>query len=348
MLFAVGCGGAVSGAPLSTASPAADQAWIWPTIDPDGVVVLEVTTEGGTTVRFERRGDAWRITSPIDGRADAGDVVILLDHLVELVPADPELREGPVPPPRSDALEPPVRVVARSASETVLDVEIGGSDDGLTQIRGHGRTTPFEWAHGAWRFVVVRELDEWRDELLFGRCDDLERVVWDAAGTHLEVSVDPAGRLVDASGAVSEHAPSIVGSLCNLRASAFTDLPLEAAGIGPTSERASIVSEHDATRTVVLGGPAGTDGRRYAAIDGEPTVYVLDPYRAAFVAMTEETLSTGVVRGAVAGAVEPPSDDEGAPPDGSAASVDDLPPEIRRALEEAMRGSDGSAPSNEK
>lgn len=159
------------------------------------------------------------------------------------------------------------------------------------------------------------------------------------------VPEEPPAPLTTIENFAASRVRSIVTNLSRMRASDFAADGTTAASAGLTDPAAArvvlTIRDGDTTRTetVILGSESDAeDHEHYATRDGSEIVYVISRYLSDRVSPTAASFQ----QTAAAAAEEPPPSDGEMPAGGGAPSMDDLPPDIRRALEEAMRG--GGAP----
>jgi hypothetical protein len=266
-----------------------------PGLDADEISALELTTENGTVMLArtplpaEREGGEdgtatggpqgeWRITSPLEARADDAAVAALLSTL-ETLERKRTLED--LDAAGAGLTEPSARLVVRSDDEeTVLTIgsSVPASGDVLVAV---GEAAPYFVTGGR----IVEQIDkapgEWRDRDLFP---------WSRADIdHLRIET-PTGELLlgrrgedfwveepyadraDA-GAVSR----LLTALTGLRAETFLDEPVAESGLDEPELRLEVVlADREEPVRVQVGGRIDAEPPRRYAVFGTQTVEIAD------------------------------------------------------------------------
>jgi hypothetical protein len=246
-------------------------------LDAKQIEWVELAQADGAVVRLEKRGDAWRLTKPIDFAADRFAADGIASALADLASDDVFDPAAEDPAKRPEALEsygltrePRVRFAAAGKTRAL---RLGDPTPvaGNTYVSADGDARVFvvpQWQTNA----LTKPLAELRETRLFDfERDKLVKIVlaWVDGGATLEKK-DGVWRvsapLSDAADDVAVEA--LISDLQGLRADAFLDAPPSDAELGFAAPvyRAALALEGGASYSLVLG--AKRDGEKLAARSG--------------------------------------------------------------------------------
>jgi hypothetical protein len=104
----------------------------------EGLDAITVEATGAPTVTLAKKGDDWRITAPIDARADVNPVEMLINRAAQVQAKSVESGEAPNAPPPTPAdlkkfgLDKPQLVATFGAGSTRATLALGGKKDDAT------------------------------------------------------------------------------------------------------------------------------------------------------------------------------------------------------------------------
>lgn len=246
-------------------------------LDANQIEWVELTQADGASLRVEKRGEAWRLTKPIDFAADEFAAGALASGLADLASAsvfDPAAEDAAQhPEPLASyglTREPRVRFSA-AGKEHALRIGDEAPGSGSSYVAAEGDARVFvvpQWQTSAFG-KTLQELRETR--LLDFEREKLVKIVlaWGDGGATLEKK-DGAWRvtapLADAADELALQ--SLISELQGLRAETFLDAPPpdDALGFTPPAYRVELALEGGANYTLTLGGPR--EGARIAARTG--------------------------------------------------------------------------------
>ena len=238
---------------------------------------VELAQPDGAVVRLEKRGEAWRISKPVDAPADrfaADGVASALADLASETVFDPAAEDAALHPeaPESYGLTREPRVRFAAAGEThALRLGDPTPVPGSSYAAAEGDARVFvvpQWQTNA----LTKPLSELREARLL----DFEReklakitVAWGEGGATIEKKSETwrlSAPLDDAADEVAVQ--SLISDLAALRAEAFLDAPPSDAELGFTAPayRIALALEGGASYALVLG--AKREGERIAARSG--------------------------------------------------------------------------------
>jgi len=292
------------------ARPAGDtvRTRVFPDVEATQIEWIELAQADGVVVRLEKRGEAWRLTKPIDAPADRfaadGAASALADLASETV-FDPAAEDAAQHPeaPESYGLtrEPRVRFSARGKTHAL---RLGDPTPlaGNSYVAADGDVRVFvvpQWQTNA----LTKPLAELREARLF----DLER---DKLARISLAWADGAATLEKKSGAWRLSAPlddaaddvavqALISDVIALRADAFLDAPPSDEELGFTAPayRVELALEGGASYALVLG--AKREGERLAARSGasgavEVAAGILERLPKSVTALRDKTLASFV------------------------------------------------------
>ncbi len=264
---------------LSDAAKSGDsaQAEVFSGVEAEQIVWVELAQPEGAVVRLEKRGEAWRLTQPVDAPADrfaADGVASALAELASETVFDPAAEDAARHPesPESYGLAREPRVRFEAAGKTHA-LRLGDPTPvaGNLYVAADGDARVFvvpQWQTNA----LTKSLSELRDARLL----DFEReklrkiaLAWPGGGATLEKKGDdwhlvaPLGDLAD-----DVAVQALISDLAALRAENFLDAPPSDAELGfdEPAYRVDLGQEGGASYALVLG--AKRDGERLAARGG--------------------------------------------------------------------------------
>lgn len=269
---------------------------------------IELTQADGAAVRLEKRGEAWRITQPIDAPADrfaADSVASALADLASDTVFDPAAEDAARHPeaPESYGLTREPRVHFSAAGKPYA-LRLGDPTPvaGNSYVAADGDARVFvvpQWQTNA----LTKPLSELRETRLFDfEREKLVRIAldWGGAGATLQKKGEAwrlSAPLDDAADEVAVQA--LISDLIALRAEAFLDAPPSDEELGFTAPayRAELALEGGANYTVVLG--AKRAGEKLAARSGasgavEVAASILERLPKSVSALRDKTLASFV------------------------------------------------------
>ncbi|GAB4210125.1 MAG: DUF4340 domain-containing protein [Sandaracinaceae bacterium] len=147
-------------------------------IERDDIRSIEITRPDEPTVRLERGEGGWRVTAPVESRADQTSVDTALDKITELELESVAARnarhheELEVDPAHG------IHVVVGGADGTLANFWIGVTRSGNTALRVEGQDA-VGMANGSIRFAFSRDLKDWRDRTILDvESDSVREVAW--------------------------------------------------------------------------------------------------------------------------------------------------------------------------
>ncbi|HEU4428240.1 MAG TPA: DUF4340 domain-containing protein [Myxococcota bacterium] len=277
-LFAALAGGALWWFELREGAASDDETThVFAGVEAEQIDWIELAQADGASLRLEKRGDAWRITQPIDFAADrmaadglaSGLADLATDTVYDPAAEDPALHPEP---PESYGLtrEPRVRFSA-AGKPHALRIGDPAPAGGDTYVAADGDARVFvvpSWQTSAFT-KTLQELREAR--LLDFERDKLTRIAltWQGASAALEKKGDAwqiTAPLADAADEVVVQA--LITDLQGLRVEGFLDAPPPDAELGleKPSLRIELGLEGGASYALALGGPR--ENERVAARAG--------------------------------------------------------------------------------
>jgi hypothetical protein len=254
-----------------------DRSEVFAGLEAEQIEWIELAQAEGASVRLEKRGEAWRITQPVDAPADrlaADGVASALADLASESVFDPAAEDAAQRPeaPESYGLarEPRVRFAA-AGKPYALRLGDPTPVAGNTYVAADGDARVFvvpQWQTN----TLAKPLSELREARLF----DFERekllkiaLAWPSGGATLEKKGEEwrvTAPLDDAADEVAVQ--SLISDLVALRAEAFLDAAPSAAELGLDAPvyRIELALEGGASYALSLG--AEREGERVAARSG--------------------------------------------------------------------------------
>lgn len=261
-----------------------------PDLDKTQIDALEIRRPNQAPITLVKRGEEWRVTSPVEALADTANVGAALDRLdeMETVRVAATRRENYERLEVDDAHA--VRVIARHGSTQLADLFIGTSSGDNTMVRVQGQTNVLA-VSGSMRFAFNKELKEWRDRVVTDfNADSVSAVVFQNEHGRFEFAKQGGSWVPQAGTPAIERFSSskvqqIVQSLARLRATDFGEagMAVEAAGVAaPTAASITLTMSDDAgVNQVVLrrGAAHGEGGNEFYLVkEGSPVIYVVSSY----------------------------------------------------------------------
>jgi hypothetical protein len=269
---------------------------------------VELAQPDGSSVRLEKRGEAWRIVRPIDTAADrfaADGVASALADLASATVFDPAAADAAQRPEPLESYgltrEPRVRFSAQGQAHAL---RLGDPTPvaGNTYVAAEGDARVFvvpQWQTNA----LTKPLSELREARLFDfDRERLRKIVlaWSGGGATLEKQGEAwrvTAPLADAADDVAVQ--SLISDLAALRAEAFLDAPQSDAELGFTAPayRAELSLEGGATFTLLVGakrGDARVAARTGAAGAFEVAASALERLPKSAAALRDKTLASFV------------------------------------------------------
>ncbi len=147
-------------------------------IERDAITSIEITRPNEDPVRLERGEHGWRLSAPVEARADQTSVDSALDKLAELTLESVAARSAT----HHEALEVDaahgIHVIARGGERELANVWIGASRSGNTAVRLDGQDA-VGMVDGSIRFAFNREVKDWRDRTMLDvEPDQVREVAW--------------------------------------------------------------------------------------------------------------------------------------------------------------------------
>ncbi len=147
-----------------------------PTLEREAIASLEITRPGedgaeATTVRLEKRGDLWWVTSPVEAEADQNAVGTALDKLEQLeVNGTAATRAANHERLEVDAAHG-VRVVVGGSDGAIADLWIGAYRGQNTMVRLEGEER-VATVSGSIKYAFNKELKDWRNRRVVDEAPD--------------------------------------------------------------------------------------------------------------------------------------------------------------------------------
>ncbi|MBI5518021.1 MAG: DUF4340 domain-containing protein [Deltaproteobacteria bacterium] len=360
-LVVLGAATAVAYKPRAATDSAEEVRDPWQRLDKDRVDHVTVVRPGttgtqATTMEFEKRDGAWRMTAPGSGPTEPNAVQELLDNLSRMHVTSVAARRAASYTDFEIDDAHAVRVTLKNGGSSLMDLYVGASVDNGTAVRVPNR--PEVWrADQSIHFMVNRAPRDWRDRDI----THLERarvrsVEW--RNSHGTFRFERNGESWSAAAGTTvpnldtARVGSLVDSVLNLRASDFAEASAQT-GLTDTSPSVAITTDGDGggTITLKLGGPAG-ENESHVRRDGSDIVYIigrtmadsLNPQLSNFQA--PPVTDAGTSDAAAAAPTPPPTPPPGGPggPGGAQGLSPDAMEQIRRAMEQMQRNGAGGAP----
>lgn len=236
---------AVSSETGDTPPDETEEAPTLPELERDDITALEITRpaeEGEGTIRLERDGETWRVTSPVQALAADTSVSTALDKLTDLEVAGRAASSAEHHEHLEVDAEHGIHVVAQAGGETVFDGWIGAFRSGNTMVRLEGQDEVL-MVRGSIKFAFNKPVRDWRDrgitDLESGRIARLSFTNENGAWT-FEKRGDAWAQVVaeDAEeGAAVENfdatrVRTLASSLARMRAADFAPADANAASLG--------------------------------------------------------------------------------------------------------------------
>lgn len=136
-----------------------------PELERDDITALEITRpaeEGEGTIRLERDGESWRVTSPVEAAAAETSVSTALDKLTDLEVVGRAASSAQHHEHLEVDAEHGIHVVAQAGGETVFDGWIGAFRSGNTMVRLDGQEEVL-MVRGSIKFAFNKPVRDWRD-----------------------------------------------------------------------------------------------------------------------------------------------------------------------------------------
>jgi len=254
------------------------EASVLPGLESDAIDQIGLSTQDGVEARFERLEGRWRMTSPIESRADSTALDAMANALAGLSRAGRVSNPGS---PEEYGLGPDTRTIRFVADGKPGGLRIGrrtpvGGHVYVARLSAGGDDQDSEQAYDveyveSYRINAFnRKLEDLRDRRIV-RVDGADlltlRVTWSAPGGPVEVALarDAAGDWqmgVPAAGAVDQHTlRDLISNLSFLRATDFIDLRTDegdAALANPAMSFHWTLPGDHAERRLRIGSPGST------------------------------------------------------------------------------------------
>ena len=220
---------------LTTEEVAERSGKVFPDLDRDQVVAVDILNAHGE-FRIEKRGDGWRLVSPIDFPAEETAVGSLLSSVSNLE-EQRRLEAGEVEPSAYGLDQPEVTVTLRTDDGQAFGLRVGnktplGSNRAIQLVNDAGIILTSEW------FVndIDKGLDDWRSrELVDVTAGDVASIQVTTAQDRIHAVRDgdlwrllePLEDLAD-----QEHLRSLVSDINGIRIEEFVDDAVDPAELG--------------------------------------------------------------------------------------------------------------------
>jgi hypothetical protein len=250
-------------------------------IDPDRVTRLRIERHGEKPVVLERVAGSWKITSPVEYRANEQAVTAVLDALKSLQLED-VISTNPKNQGTYQVDSMGTRVQAQEGDKTVLEIVVGKNtpDFGHTYVRPASTQDVYR-AVGVLSYNFNKRPDDWRDKAILSvNPSNVDKVVLEYPKEKRQVVVARVDSTwtVAADGKPPEKADStsasqLVNSAANLTTANFAT-PEEAAAADFTQPTFRLLVEADGGPQTVDFVEAG-ENKVYARKTGDTTTYQL-------------------------------------------------------------------------
>lgn len=251
-------------------------------VDPDRVTKLKVVQPNGDAVVIERIAGAWRMTSPLEYRAEDAVVTGTLRQLESLkledvVSTNPEKR-GTF---QVDSTGTDVLVMA--GDDTVLALIVGKTtpDFSHTYVRREGKDAVYR-ADGILTYNFKKPVDDWRDKSILDLTpESISRLTLDYPKEKIHIVVaraDSTWTLTEGNGAAegtdSTAVVQLVRAAAKLSAGSFAK-PEEIAGLDMKSPDFRLRVESDLGTETVDFVEGQDENKIYAQREGHDTIFQL-------------------------------------------------------------------------
>jgi hypothetical protein len=263
-----------------------------PKIEEDKVDELELGSAEHGTTKLVKKGDEWRVTEPVDARADQDAVKAAIKKLTELkvtgLAATKKENHGPLEVSEDKA----VHVVARSGGKTLLDAYIGRYDSGNTMFRLKDQA-PVATVEGSVKYVFSKATKDLRDKVITKmEPADIQKITFDGKNGHFEFerSGDDWKQILGKGQKPIKpldipKVRGIVGSASGLNASDFAapGVTAEQAGLGAGASTVTLKvigpdDKVDVLEDVVFRVGAQKDSYYYLQRQGVDTIYLVSAW----------------------------------------------------------------------
>lgn len=314
------------------------------TIDQTKIDRIEIHRPGeeGDETTLVKRGDAWRVTAPVDAPADARAIENALTKIGELAILDEASRSKEVHESLGVDEAHALRLVAKEGDQERVNLLIGELKGGFTMVRIPGNDTTYR-VSGSILQVFNKATKDWRDKVIFdAQAEDFDRLEFQSPNGHWVFQRGEGDWTIAEGPPIPNYdfhkVSSIVTSLARLRAMDFEDRKSAAeAGLNAESPFVRFTLKNDGgTFTLRVGNsvPYNSTERFFVQREGSDQIYVVSKYLAdRFRPGPDRFAESATARRRDAG----PTKDAGRPDagvrrDASAA----LPPDVMRQVEAEM------------
>jgi biopolymer transport protein ExbD len=305
-----------------------------PKIEQDKLDELEVSGPDQPKVRMVKKGDEWRVSEPVDARADQEAVKTAITKLAELkftgIAATKKENHDRLEVSEAKG----THVVAKSGGKTVLAGYMGTYDSGNTMFRLDGQD-PVASVEGSIRFAFRKQAREYRDRVITKiEVPTVQKIVFDNKNGHFEFERDSKveWKQVLAKGQKRidpldiSKVKGLLGTASSLNASDFGEpgLTAEQTGLGAGASTATLIMVGDAgVSDIRYRVGIQKDNNYYLQREGNDTIYLVSNWIASrLVPKTDDFIKK-----------DPPKNPPPKAPNVIEAG-EQLPPEILRKLQQ--------------
>lgn len=312
--------------------------------DVDG---LEIKRPADAHATVMKKSDGhWRVTAPVEARADERTITTALEKLRDLNVVDVASESRDSHHNLEVDEEHAVHVIARKGGTVLLDFWIGAFKSNFTMIRRPDDDRVYR-ASGSLKFNFDKALKDWRDRVIYDfEAEKFARVEFHSKNGNFMFNRGEGNWIVDGPEIPEfdfHKVSSIVTTLAKLRATDFADRVTPAqTGLGAADVDRVVFRLRDdpATYTLRIGSSVtqGTQEQFYAQREGSDAIVLISKYLANRLRPDAAKLK-GRPRGdGGPAAPEPPPMGAGAPGGpGKAPGNGQIPPEIMQQLQQQMR-----------
>ena len=319
-----------------------------PKIDKAKIDSLEIHRSGESITLTKVSDTEWKVTAPLEARADMTNVNAALERLTDLTVEGIAATnvENYAKLEIDDAKG--VHVIAKSGATKLADLWIGAYRGGHTMMREEGKA-PVLSVKGSARYAFDRAVKDWRHRMVVDTSpDSIGEVHFKSKNGDFHFKKDGTEWKPVAGQAAIERFGSakvaaLVSSVSHIRATDFGvgELTEEVTGLGADASTVefSIASDGGAENVIVHIGKVKTDGNgeMWFKRDGDPVTYVITSFLAGKLEPSASDFQNPVDGGAPPPeAAEPPGG--GMPMGmGGPGGGGQIPPELMRQIQEQMR-----------
>lgn len=247
-------------------------------LDADQADAIEVTVDGVAS-RFERVGERkWRMRSPIDQRADTEVIRTMLGRTGALK-ATQFIEDAPTDKAKYGLDAPFAVIVIHQGTGETVTLEVGAAlqdSDPPERYVFRVEDDAVYAAKDGFLEAFQHSPADVRDKTIVGRHPwDVRSYRVDRGSVSIEITHGKDDwRWPDGSPAPGSTPERVAANATEAEAKAFYDGDVPASGLNPPWATVTLRFD-DGTSVLALG--AEVDGVRYARLDGEPTIYAIEP-----------------------------------------------------------------------